>query len=228
MYKDGGLESMYLTGSALWDFSEIFFPGVIGYFLRSGLIMTASDSLWRLKILLWHNSMWKNCNEVKKRYLKWIECKKKQLFFVFHAYWNNTLNWLVLHDEELSVCSMLLNFSSGIKAWQPFPCLLLCGNSMLFCEETSIFWRYINNFSQYFLMLGHGTNTTVVKRSLFQTFVANFDFVWLRVTTTASSATQTSFFPAAEFFLEKTRFLLIMFLRLMAASMKKQNCCWIG
>ena len=120
----------------------------------------------------------------------------------------------------------LLNFF-GIKVWQPLLCLHICGKSMLHCAEASIRWRYMNNLLQYFVILGHGTITTVFKRSFIQAFAAKLVLVWLRVITTVSFASQRNHFRAAEFFLEEARFSFIAFLMLPAASTRKKFC-WIG
>ena len=88
--------------------------------------------------------------------------------------------------------SILLNVTFVTKVWQSLHCLLICGNSMLYCAKTSICWSYINNLFRNLVIFRHRSITTVFKRSSIQNFAAIFEFVWLRVVTAISFATQTN------------------------------------
>ena len=116
-------------------------------------------------------------------------------------------------------------FLLGIKVWQSLLCLIICGNSKLYCAKTSNCWHYIDNVFQNFAIFGHATITTVFKRSLIQAFDAKFEFVWLWVITVKCFATQTNHSCAPEFF-ELPRFSSIVLLMLSAASTRE--ICWVG
>ena len=106
--------------------------------------------------------------------------------------------------------TILFNNSLGVEKRQTLLCLFICSNAVIFCAEASVRTGNIFLLDQHFLILGHGSITTVLKCSLVETIAAELILVRLSIIAIIGFATETQHFCAPELLLEKTRFSLVV------------------
>ena len=146
--------------------------------------------------------------------------------FDIHNYLNTILLYLYLDINVASLYSISLNFSFQKKIDNPFFVCPYVATACCFVRKRLFFdatirtsLKLCNNWTWH----NHHKPSSVPLLLNFK-----FEFVWFRVKTSISLATQTNRLCATEFSFEQTSFSSIMLLMLTAASTTKTLCCWIG